>query len=44
MDEIRKAYHKLALIHHPDKNPTDKEKSEIKFKQILHAYEKLSVS
>lgn len=38
--DIKKAYRKLALIHHPDKNQGDK-KSEEKFKEIVEAYEVL---
>jgi molecular chaperone DnaJ len=37
-DEIKKAYRKLALKYHPDKNPGDKE-AEAKFKEIAKAYE-----
>ncbi len=40
-DDIRKAYRKLAMQFHPDKNPGDK-KSEDKFKEINEAYQVLS--
>ena len=39
--EIKKAYKKLAMKHHPDKNAGEK-KSEEKFKEIGEAYEVLS--
>ncbi len=36
-DEIKKAYRRLALKYHPDRNPGDKS-SEEKFKEIAEAY------
>ena len=39
--EIKKAYRKLARVHHPDAN-TGSAKSEEKFKEISEAYDVLS--
>lgn len=39
-DELKKAYRKLAMKYHPDRNPDDKE-AEKKFKEINEAYDVL---
>jgi DnaJ-class molecular chaperone len=41
-DDIKKAYRKLAMKYHPDRNKDDTETAEKKFKQIKEAYETLS--
>lgn len=41
-DQIKKAYRKLALKWHPDKNLNNREEAEAKFKEISEAYAVLS--
>ena len=42
-DEIKKAYRKLAMKYHPDRNQGDKAaEAEEKFKEVKEAYEMLS--
>ncbi|KAI3758586.1 hypothetical protein L6452_06153 [Arctium lappa] len=41
-DDLKKAYRKLAMKWHPDKNPNNKKEAEAKFIQISEAYEILS--
>lgn len=42
--EIKSAYRRLALQHHPDRNPGNKEESEERFKEITEAYSVLADS
>ena len=40
--QIKKAYHKMAIKYHPDRNPNNKEECEEKFKEVSNAYRILS--
>jgi molecular chaperone DnaJ len=40
-DDVKRAYRRLAMKHHPDRNPGDKE-AETRFKECAEAYEVLS--
>src|SRR5277367_5165921 len=39
-EDLKKAYRKLAMQHHPDRNPGDKQ-AEAKFKEVNEAYDVL---
>lgn len=39
---VKRAYKKMALKWHPDKNPDDKETAEVRFREVAEAYEVLS--
>ncbi len=41
-DEIKKAYRKLAMKYHPDRNQGNAQEAELKFKEAKEAYEVLS--
>ena len=41
-EDIKKAFRRLALLHHPDRNPKSIKEAEAKFKEINEAYEVLS--
>eukprot|EP00747_Dinoflagellata_sp_TGD_P197304 gnl/TRDRNA2_/TRDRNA2_68513_c0_seq1.p1 gnl/TRDRNA2_/TRDRNA2_68513_c0~~gnl/TRDRNA2_/TRDRNA2_68513_c0_seq1.p1 ORF type:complete len:487 (-),score=76.89 gnl/TRDRNA2_/TRDRNA2_68513_c0_seq1:95-1555(-) len=42
LDDVKKAYRKLAVKWHPDKNPDLKEQAQEKFKRVAEAYDVLS--
>jgi len=41
-EEIKRAFRRLALRYHPDRNPQDQKQAEERFKEINEAYEVLS--
>lgn len=40
--QIKKAYKKLAIKYHPDKNPSDPDGAKAKFQEVANAFEILS--
>jgi len=43
IDDVRKQYHRLARIYHPDRNPNDQEWCEEQLIQLNDAYDRLSI-
>merc|ERR1719235_2656425 len=41
-DELKSAYKKAAMKHHPDRNPKDRDAAEKRFKSVAEAYAVLS--
>lgn len=41
-EDLKRAYKRLAMVWHPDKNPRNKKEAEARFKQISEAYDVLS--
>ena len=41
-DDIKKAFKKLAIKYHPDKNPEDPEGAKNRFQDVANAYDVLS--
>ena len=41
-DQVKKAFKKLAIRFHPDKNQDNPEEAKVKFQKIANAYETLS--
>ncbi|MFW6107085.1 MAG: molecular chaperone DnaJ [bacterium] len=41
-DQIKRAFKKLALQYHPDRNPQDRKEAEERFKEVAEAYEVLA--
>ena len=40
--EIKKAFRRIAMKYHPDRNPDNREDAEKKFKEVSEAYDMLS--